>query len=67
MDSNLTTAIVTASGTTLVAIVAILSNNKRLDDTNSRLTRLEAKIDHLEQLLVSYALDVARLKEKFGM
>jgi cell division protein FtsL len=67
VDSNLTTAIVTASGTTLVAIVAILSNNKRLDDTNSRLTRLEAKIDHLEQLLVSYALDVARLKEKFGM
>jgi hypothetical protein len=66
VDSNLTTAIVTAGGTTLVAIVAILSNNKRLDDTNSRLTRLEGKLDHIEQLLVSYALDVARIKEKLG-
>lgn len=81
MDANLTTAIVTASGTTLVAIVAILTNNKRLDDmnrriddtnrriddTNSRLGRLESKIDHIEQLLVGYVVDVARIKEKLDI
>lgn len=74
MDSNLTTAIVSACATALVAIVAILNNNKRLDDTNkrlddtnTRLARLETKLDHIEQLLVSYALDVARIKEKLGI
>lgn len=35
MDANLTAAVVSASSTALVAIVAILTNNKRLDDTNA--------------------------------
>lgn len=81
MDANLTSAIVSASGTALVAIVAIISNNKRLDDfgkrfddfgkriddVNARLTRLENKTDHIEQLLVGYVLDVARIKEKLNL
>lgn len=67
MDSNLTTAIVSACATALVAIVAIVNNNKRLDDTNTRLARVESKLDHIEQLLVSYAIDVARIKEKLGI
>ena len=67
MDANLTTAIVSASATALVAIVAIVNNNKRLDDTNTRLARVESKLDHIEQLLVSYAIDVARIKEKLGI
>jgi hypothetical protein len=74
MDSNLTTAIVSASGTTIVAIVALLVNNKRFDDMSQRIgrvethmDRIETKLDHIEQLLVSYALDVARIKEKLGI
>lgn len=78
MDANLTAAIVSASATALVAIVAILTNNKRLDDMNARInslengmtariSRLESKLDHIEELLVSYALDVARIKEKLGI
>ncbi len=74
MDQNLTTAIVSASGTALVAIVAILTNNKRLDhtnrrldDTNSRIGRLESKLDHIESLLVGYVLDVARIKGRLDI
>lgn len=74
MDSNLTASIVTASSTALVAIVAILTNNKRFDDIGKRvdsverrMERLEGKLDHIEQLLVGYALDVARIKEKLGI
>ena len=64
MDTNLSVAIVSASGTSLVAIVALILNNKRMDDLSRRMDRLEAKLDHIEQLLVGYALDVARIKEK---
>lgn len=78
MDSNLTAAIISASGSTLVAIVALLINSgrftdmgkriddmgKRIDSLERRMERLESKLDHIEQLLVGYALDVARIKEK---
>ncbi len=52
-----------------MAITALLSNNKRLDDKNKRIddmsgrmTRLELKLDHIEHLLVCYCLNVARIK-----
>jgi hypothetical protein len=67
MDANLTTAIVSACATAIVAIVAIVNNNKRLDDTNARLGRVETKLDTIEQMLASYAVDVARIKEKLGI
>ncbi len=44
MDQNLTAAIVSASATALVAVVAILTNNKRLDDTNRRLDDTHSRI-----------------------
>jgi predicted amino acid racemase len=37
MDSNLSTAVVSASGSLIVAIVAILTNNKRIDDLGKRM------------------------------
>jgi len=74
MEANLTTAIVSASATALVAITAILSNNKRLDDMGhrmddmgSRMGRLEQKLDHIEELLVGYCVDVARIKERLDI
>jgi hypothetical protein len=67
VDPNLVTAVVSACATALVAVVAILNNNKRLEDTNSRLGRLETKLDSIEQMLASYAVDVARIKEKLGI
>lgn len=71
MDTNLSVAIVSASGTTLVAIAALVINSKRLDDTNyriselsARMDRLEAKLDRIVEMLGTYAIDVARIKEK---
>lgn len=61
MDTNLTMAIVSASGSVLVAIVAILSNNKWFDDENRRMDHLETRLDHIEQMLPSYRLDGARI------
>jgi outer membrane murein-binding lipoprotein Lpp len=74
MEANLTTAIVSASATALVAITALLANNKRFDDMgarmndlNSRMSRLEQKLDHIEELLVGYCVDVARIKERLDI
>ena len=67
MDNNLAAAIVSAGSTTLVAICALVINSKRLDDLSRRMDRLEGKLDHIEQLLVGYSLDVARIKEKLGI
>ncbi len=67
MDSNLVTAIVSASATALVAIVAILSSNTRLDETNAHLGRVETKLDIIGQMLAGCAMDVARIKEKLGI
>jgi hypothetical protein len=74
MSADLTAAIVSASATALVAVVAIVTNNKRLDDTNrrlddtnSRIGRLESKLDHIETLLVGYVLDVAKIKERLSI
>ena len=67
MDSNVTVAIISASSTTLVAIVALLINSQRFNDMSKRIDRVENKLDHIEQLLVGYALDMARVKEKLGI
>jgi len=67
LDSNVTVAIISASSTTLVAIVALLINSQRFNDMSKRIDRVENKLDHIEQLLVGYALDMARVKEKLGI
>jgi hypothetical protein len=74
MDANLTTAIVSASATALVAITALVLNNQRFGemnqrfgDVNQRITRVESKLDHIEELLVGYCLDVARIKERLDI
>ena len=41
--------------------------NGRLDDSNSRMGRLEAKLDHIKQMLLGYCLDVARIKERLDI
>jgi hypothetical protein len=64
MDANLTTAIISACATALVAITAILGNNKRLDNMGARMGRLEPKLDHIEELLVGYCVDLGRIKER---
>jgi hypothetical protein len=67
MDANLTAAIVSASSSALVAITALVLNNQRLNDMNQRIARVESKLDHIEELLVGYCLDVARIKERLDI
>jgi len=52
MNADLAMAIVSASATALVAIVAILTNSKGLDDTNGRMGRLETRMDRFESKLI---------------
>ena len=57
-----------------MAIVALIVNNKRLDDIvksvdrlSTRIDRLEDRLHKLEDTLASYVLDVARIKERLKM
>jgi hypothetical protein len=34
---------------------------------NQRIARVESKLDHIEELLVGYCLDVARIKERLDI
>ncbi|MFZ0595037.1 MAG: hypothetical protein WAM39_31540 [Bryobacteraceae bacterium] len=67
MSDSLSVAIVTASSTSLVAIVALIQNNKRMDDFARRLERIDNRLDHIESTLAGYVLDMARIKEKLGL
>ena len=53
MDTNLSTAIVSASGSLIVAIVAILTNNKRIDDLGKRMDGIDKRVDRLESSLTT--------------
>jgi tryptophan-rich sensory protein len=63
-----------ACATALVAIVAIVNNTSAWTMSTSGSTtltrvlgRVETKLDTIEHMLASYALDVARIKEKLGI
>ena len=45
MDPNITTAIVSAGATALVAIVALIQNSKRFEDMGTRIHRVEKQLD----------------------
>ncbi len=49
------------------SLLSPYSATTSLDDTNSRLARLEPKMDNIEELLVGYCLDVARIKERLDI
>jgi predicted nuclease with TOPRIM domain len=62
MDSNLTTAIVSAGATALVAIVALIQNSKRLEDMGKRFDDMAQRIGRVEKQLELIQSD---LKEFF--
>lgn len=71
MDSNLSTAIVSASGSLIVAIVAILTNNKRIDDLSKRTDqrfddlgrRMDQRFDAMEKLFTEKLLRVEQVMD----
>lgn len=71
MDSNLTTAIVSASGSTLVAIVALVLNSKRFEDIGKRFEDMGKRFDDIGKRIdrIEKVLDTiqADLKEFYRM
>jgi hypothetical protein len=71
LDSNLSTAIVSASGSLVVAIVAILTNNKRIDDLAKRMDqrfesmerRMDQRFDAMEKLFTEKLLRVEQVMD----
>ena len=51
MDSNLVTAIVSASGATLVAVASLLLNNKRFEDIGKRFDDVGKRFDDVHKRL----------------
>ena len=47
MDPNLLTAIVTTAGTTLVAVTALILNNKRFESIERKLEKIDASLEML--------------------
>ena len=62
MEPNLITAIVSASATALVAIVALILNSKRFEDMGKRFDDMSARLDRIERRLELIESD---LKEFF--
>jgi len=71
MDSNLSTAIVSSSGSLIVAIVAILTNNKRIDDLGKKTDlrfedlgrRMDLRFDAMEKLFTEKLLRVEQVMD----
>ena len=64
MDPNLTTAIVSASATALVAIVALVQNSKRLDRVEKQLDLIQADLKEFFRTLAELDKRVQRLEDK---
>ena len=64
MDPNLTSAIVSASGTTLVALVALILNSKRFDDMGKRMDRIERRLEIMESDLKEFFRTYAELDKR---
>ena len=64
MDPNLTTAIVSASATALVAIVALIQNSKRFDDMGKRIDRVEKQLDMIQSDLKEFFRILADLDKR---
>ena len=64
MDPNLTTAIVSACATALVAIVALMQNSKRFDEIGKRIERVEKQLDVIQSDLKEFFRTLADLDKR---
>ncbi len=63
MDANLTTAIVSASATALVAIVALLQNSKRMDRIEKQLDVITSDLKEFFRTLSEHDKRIQRLED----
>ncbi len=64
MDPNVTTAIVSACATALVAIVALIQNSKRFEDMGKRIERVEKQLDLIQADLKEFFRTLAELDKR---
>lgn len=64
MDPNVTTAIVSASATALVAIVALIQNSKRFEDMGKRIDRVEKQLELIQADLKEFFKTLAELDKR---
>ncbi len=64
MDPNITTAIVSAGATALVAIVALIQNSKRFEDMGKRIDRVEKQLDTIQSDLKEFFRILADLDKR---
>ncbi len=78
MDSSLATALISSSGSVLVAVTALVLNYRGFASLDARMTSLEARVDarfnsmqsdmkDLNRTMTALEIDVALLKDKVGL
>jgi hypothetical protein len=78
MDNNIATALVSAGGSVLVAITALMLNYRGFASLDTRITSLEGRVDarfnamqsdmkDLNRAMTALEIDVALLKDKAGL
>ena len=64
MDPNVTTAVVSACATALVAIVALIQNSKRFEDMGKRIDRVEKQLETIQSDLKEFFRILAELDKR---
>jgi hypothetical protein len=71
MSEDITVAIISASSAVTVAIVALVVNviwmGRAFAQQGKRLNGVETRLANIESHIVSFATDIARLKERAGI
>ena len=67
MDPNLTSAIITACGSTLVAIVALVLNSKRFEDMGKRFDDINKRFDDLGKRLDDMSARMDRIERRLEL
>lgn len=60
MDANISTAVISASGSLIVAIVAVITNSRRIDDLGKR---MDQRFDAMEKLFTEKLLRVEQVMD----
>jgi hypothetical protein len=78
LDNNIATALISSSGSVLVAITALVLNYRGFASLDARMTSLESRVDgrfnsmqsdmrDLNKAMTALEIDVALLKDKVGL
>jgi hypothetical protein len=67
MDNTVIVALISSSGSVLVAVTALILNYRGFASIDARLNLMQADMKDLNKTRTALEIDVARLKDKVGM